>query len=108
MGRSAVMGGLTIVLALALMSAPAGAATQRTCKGVGGAGGGATSSIRATNTSCKQARKVARAWLRAGCRTDGTPCSVERFTCRSHQPRSSGAVLTPCRRQRKRLHFSSD
>lgn len=108
MVRSAATVGLTMVVTLVLVGTAAGAASQRTCRGVGGADGGATSSIRATNTSCKQARKVAHAWLKAGCRTDGTPCHVDGFICRSHQPPSSGAVLTTCRHRRKRIHFSSD
>lgn len=98
---------LELVVCLTIAIPAAHAAATRTCKGVGSASGGATSSIRATGVSCRNARQVARAWLHAGCPTGGQPCSVDGYHCRSHQ-NSSGAVVTTCRRHLKKIHFSSD
>jgi hypothetical protein len=85
----------------------ANAAVFRTCPGVAGTFGGGTSAIRARDTSCHEARRVARAWLRSGCSTRGIPCHVRRFTCASYENRH-GAVVTTCFDNRKKLHFSSD
>lgn len=107
MGRTASILVLVLTVALVIVIPDAHASSAKTCKGVGLANGGATSSIRARGVSCHKARRVARAWLRAGCSTGGQLCHVDGYDCRSHQ-NSTGAVLTTCRQRRKRIHFSSD
>jgi hypothetical protein len=105
--RAAALLGVVVCIGFTLAIPVADAAPARTCKGVGSAGGGATSSIQAAGVSCRQAREVARTWLSADCSTGGQPCAVDGFDCRSHQ-NSNGAVLTTCRRRHKRIRFSSD
>lgn len=107
MRRAATMLLFVSAVGLAMVIPAAHAWSSRTCQGVAGANGGGTSSIRASGVTCHKARKVARAWLAAGCSTGGQPCQVDGYDCRSHQ-NSSAAVLTNCRQRRKRIDFSSD
>lgn len=82
-------------------------AAARSCGGVSGSGGGATTDIQAIRTSCSTARRVARDWIAAHCYTDGRLCRVDGWRCRSYGT-ASGAVRTRCVKGRRRIAFYSD
>ena len=83
------------------------AAARRSCGGVSGSSGGATTDIQAIQTSCSAARHVARDWIAAHCYTDGHLCRVAGWGCRSYGI-ASGAVRTRCVKGRRRIAFYSD
>jgi hypothetical protein len=80
-------------------------AQAQRCGTVSGANGGSAEITSASGTDCATATNVTTAWLSAGCRTDGTPCSVSGFECRST---STGAVATTCTQGSAVVRFNSD
>jgi hypothetical protein len=85
-------GFLSAMLALAAASATAATAAavpagmQYTCRPVHGSGFSGTGKIEERWTTCRGARGIAYAWLNHDCATDGTPCKVDGWICRTRGP----------------------
>jgi hypothetical protein len=111
----------TILLALAALAGalavalPAGAAVTRRCgtiqgEPVSGSRALILGNIRATGTTCRNARSIARSWRAssrcAGSRTLITTCTVRRYACR--QLAGEGEVSDwRCRRPTATVRFSA-
>jgi hypothetical protein len=106
----------SLVLACLLAAAlPAGAAVTRRCGTIQGelvSGSRALilGNIRATGTTCRNARSIARSWRAssrcAGSRTPITSCSIRGYTC--SQLAGEGEVTEwRCRRATATVRFSS-
>ena len=107
---------VSLILACGLAAAlPAGAAVTRRCGTIQGelvSGSRALilGNIRATGTTCRTARSIARSWRAssrcAGSRTPITSCSIRGYTC--SEVTGAGEVSDwRCRRSRASIRFSS-
>ena len=111
----------TILLALAVLAGalavalPAGAAVTRRCgtiqgEPVSGSRALILGNIRATGTTCRNGRSIARSWRAsspcAGSRTPNTTCTVRGYTCRELSGEGELSEWR-CRKATATVRFSS-
>ena len=104
-----------VVLGALVLALPAGAAVTRRCgtiqgEPVSGSRALILGNVRATGTTCRNARSIARSWRAssrcAGSRTPITSCTIRRYTC---SQLSGEGELTEwrCRKSTASIRFSS-
>jgi hypothetical protein len=114
MARTTLVAALVLAAVLAV-ALPAGAAVTRRCGTIAGepvsnSRGLILGDVRATGTTCRNARSIARSWRAssrcAGSRTPITSCTVRGYACR--QLASGGEVSDwRCRKATALVRFSS-
>lgn len=93
MNRLLLTGAVTVLAAG--FATPASAADPKMCSNVPGG-----DMVYATNTSCKEAHKVVRLWLKGVQSDDRANRTVGKWTCRSKMDAVEGQIMT-CRKNKR-------